>query len=56
MADPGQIRFSFLVDANGTPTDPSDDTFIADLGPVKDSTGRNDTQDRDFCEDLVLFT
>ncbi len=56
LADPGQIRFSFLVDANGTPTDPSDDTFIADLGPVKDSTGRNDTQGRDFCEDLVLFT
>lgn len=56
LADPGQVRFSILVDANGTPTDPSDDEFIADLGVVKDSTGRNDTQDRDFCEDLVLFT
>jgi hypothetical protein len=56
LADPGQVRFSILVDANGTPTDPSDDVFIEDLGLVKGSTGRNDTQDRDFCEDLVLFT
>lgn len=56
LADPGQTRFSILVDANGTPTDPSDDEFIKDLGLVKESTGRNDTQGRDFCEDLILFT
>jgi hypothetical protein len=56
LADPGQIRYKILIDANGTPTDPSDDEFIADLGLVKGSTGRNDTQGRDFCEDLVLFT
>ena len=47
--NPGQIRFEFLVDHGGTPTDPSDDEFLADLGVVKGSTGRND----DFCEAAV---
>jgi hypothetical protein len=47
--NPGQIRFEILVDHGGTPTDPSDDEFLADLGLVKDSTGRND----DFCEAAV---
>jgi hypothetical protein len=47
--NPGQIRFEVLVDHNGTPTDPSDDEFIADLGVVKGSTGRSD----DFCEAAV---
>ena len=56
LNDPGQVRFQILIDANGTPTDPSDDEFIEDLGIVKESTGRNDTQGRDFCEDLLLFT
>jgi hypothetical protein len=47
--NPGQIRFKFLVDHSGTPTDPSDDEFLADLGIVKGSTGRSD----DFCEAAV---
>jgi hypothetical protein len=47
--NPGQIRFEILVDHNGTPTDPSDDEFIADLGVVKGSTGRSD----DFCAAAV---
>jgi hypothetical protein len=47
--DPGQVRFEILVDDNGTPTDPFDDEFIADLGVVKESTGRSD----DFCEAAV---
>ncbi len=47
--NPGQIRFEILVDNGGTPTDPSDDEFLEDLGTVKDSTGRTD----DFC-DAVL--
>jgi hypothetical protein len=47
--NPGQIRFEFLVDHGGTPTDPSDDEFLADLGIVKGSTGRSD----DFCEAAV---
>ena len=37
------------VDNGGTPTDPSDDEFIKDLGVVKESTGRTD----DFCVALV---
>ena len=47
--DPGQTRFEILVDHAGTPTDPSDDVFLADLGVVKGSTGRSD----DFCETVV---
>jgi len=47
--NPGQIRFEILVDHAGTPTDPSDDVFLADLGVVKGSTGRSDG----FCETAV---
>jgi hypothetical protein len=47
--NPGQVRFQFLVDHAGTPSDPSDDVFLADLGEVKGSTGRND----DFCAAAV---
>ena len=43
--NPGQVRFEILVDHGGTPTDPSDDEFLEDLGLVKGSTGRSD----DFC-------
>lgn len=46
---PGQIRFEILIDHGGTPNDPSDDEFLADLGVVKGSTGRSD----DFCEAAV---
>jgi hypothetical protein len=47
--NPGQIRFEVLIDDGGTPSDPSDDEFIADRGLVKGSTGRND----DFCAAAV---
>jgi hypothetical protein len=47
--NPGQIRFEILIDDGGTPNDPSDDEFLADLGVVKGSTGRSD----DFCEAAV---
>ncbi len=47
--NPGQVRFEVLVDNGGTPTDPSDDVFLADLGVVKGSTGRTD----DFCAAVV---
>jgi hypothetical protein len=43
--NPGQVRFEILIDDGGTPTDPSDDEFLEDLGLVKGSTGRTD----DFC-------
>ena len=57
LADPGQVRFQFMVDHGGTPGDPSDDVEIeGSFEVVRESTGRNDTQGRDFCEDLVLFT
>jgi hypothetical protein len=47
--NPGQTRFEILVDHGGTPTDPSDDEFLAFLGVVKGSTGRTD----DFCAAVV---
>lgn len=47
--NPGQVRFSLLFDHGGTPTDPSDDTFLANLGIDKESTGRSD----DFCAAAV---
>ena len=56
FSDAGQVRFAFVVDFAGTPTDPSDDVFIEDLGLVKGSTGTNDTEGRDFCEDMHDFT
>jgi hypothetical protein len=57
LADPGQVRFQFMVDHGGTPGDPSDDVEIeGSFEVVRESTGRNDTQGRDFCEDLVTFT
>ena len=43
--NPGQVRFEILVDHGGTPADPFDDEFLAELGVVKGSTGRSD----DFC-------
>jgi hypothetical protein len=46
--NPGQVRFEFLVDHGGTPTDPSDDEFIEER-LVKGSTGRTD----DFCAAVV---
>jgi hypothetical protein len=57
LADPGQTRFQFMVDDGGTPGDPSDDEEIeGSFQVVRESTGRNDTQGRDFCADLVTFT
>jgi hypothetical protein len=57
LNDPGQVRFSFDVNYNGTPSNPNDDVEVpGSFQVVRDSTGRNDTQGRDFCEDLVEFT
>jgi hypothetical protein len=47
--NPGQVRFELLVDHAGTPSDPSDDVLIEDLGIIKGSTGRSD----DFCAAVV---
>jgi hypothetical protein len=48
-SDTGQVRIEVLIDDGGTPTDPFDDEVIADLGVVKEPTGRND----DFCATVV---
>ena len=45
--NPGQVRFEFVVDHNGTP-DPTDDILLSET-LVKGSTGRSD----DFCEVVV---
>ena len=54
FVDAGQFQFQIVVDYNGTPENPDDDEFVADLGAVK-QTGRNDTEGRDFCDDLVTI-
>jgi hypothetical protein len=57
LKDPGEVRFAFDVDYNGTPGNPDDDQEVPDsFRLVRESTGRNDTQGRDFCADLVEFT
>jgi hypothetical protein len=57
LRDPGQFRFAFDIDYNGTPGNPGDDVEVPDsFRVVRDSTGRNDLEGRDFCADLVEFT
>jgi hypothetical protein len=46
--NPGQVRFELLIDHNGTPDDPSDDSELA-FTLVKESTGRSD----DACQAAV---
>ena len=48
-SDTGQVRVELLIDNGGTPTEPFDDEVIADLGVVKEPTGRNG----DFCATVV---
>jgi len=54
FVDTGAVRFSILVDAAGTPTDPTDDE---DLGFVSldKVTGLRETDGRDFCTDIAEF-
>lgn len=54
FTDTGVVRFRVLVDHNGTPSDPEDDTFLEFLGLDKFS-GLSQTDGRDFCEDLRTF-
>jgi hypothetical protein len=57
LKDPGEVRFAFDVDYNGTPGNPDDDEEVADsFRIVRASTGNSDFSDRDFCADLVTFT
>ena len=57
LKDPGEIRFSIVIDYTGTPGDPSDDVEVPDsFRVVRSSTGNSDFSNRDFCADLVEFT
>ena len=57
LKDPGQVRYSFKIDYNGTPGDPSDDVEVPNsFRIVRASTGNSDLSGRDFCADLVEFT
>jgi hypothetical protein len=57
LRDPGEVRFAFDIDYNGTPGNPNDDVEIPDsFRFVRGSTGNSDLSDRDFCADLVQFT
>ena len=57
LRDPGQTRFAFDIDYNGTPRDPSDDVEVPDsFRIVRPSTGHSDFSGRDFCADLAEFT
>ncbi len=51
--DAGRNRFTIVLDTGGTPSDPSDDEFVAFLG--NELNGRFDTAERDFCADLEEF-
>jgi hypothetical protein len=57
LKDPGEVRFAFDIDYNGTPGNPDDDTEIdGSFRTIRESTGRNDTDGRDFCADVVEFS
>jgi hypothetical protein len=56
LMNSGRSRFRVLIDHNGTPTDPTDDELIEFTGDVKPHAGRNDFDNRDFCEDFIEFT
>ena len=54
--DTGNFRFAIDIDYNGTPGNPDDDKEVPDsFRIIRDSTGVN-IVDRDFCDDLRLFT
>jgi hypothetical protein len=57
LKDPGQVRYAFDIDYNGTPGDPDDDIEVPDsFRIVRPSTGNSDLSQRDFCADLAEFT
>ena len=51
---PARRGRAFLVDHNGTPTIPDDDEFLGPVGAIG-LHGRFDTEDRDFCADIMEF-
>jgi len=55
LKDPGNIRFRTVVDYNGTPANPGDDIELS-FEVIRPSTGRTDTNGRDFCNDVLIFS
>jgi hypothetical protein len=56
LKDPGSLWTSLVLDYNGTPGDPSDDTVIeGSQQVVRPATGKP-RPDEDFCTDLVTYT
>ncbi len=51
--DTGRNFFSIVIDTNGTPSNPDDDRFVEFLGA--DVKGHFETENRDFCADIVEF-
>lgn len=57
MSDSGQTRWAVDIDFAGSPGDPSDDVEVPDsFRIIRESTGTNDTEGRDFCDDVREFT
>jgi hypothetical protein len=55
LRDPGMTRFVLLFDDSGTPDDPEDDV-VTFVDVVKESTGLNELEGHDFCEDFLAVT
>jgi hypothetical protein len=53
--DDGQIRLELLIDFGGTPYDFEDDVIL-DEQLIFGSTGTNEVEGRDFCEDFLAIT
>ena len=57
LKDPGSLWTSLVLDYNGTPGDPSDDTVIEGSEQiVRPPTGKPNRPDRGFCTNLVAYT
>jgi hypothetical protein len=57
LKDPGQVRYAFDINYNGTPSDPNDDIDVpGSFHIVRPPTGNSDLSGRDVCADLVEFT
>lgn len=53
FVDTGRNFYTVVIDINGTPSNPDDDDFVEFLGA--DLKGNFQTENRDFCADIVEF-
>jgi hypothetical protein len=57
LKDPGQVRYAYDVNYNGTPGDPRNWVVVdGSFRIVKPSTGNSDLSGLDFCALLVKYT